>query len=179
MTLQAALWVILPIFIAVGSALIAVYIMQQRMEVQLARERQSLSEARAAIDAQRNTLDELNRLREENAKHQSLEKFLSDIRTEQRRFVREQKLLFVTRKCLVVQERIYFRNIPLCNWVEHETPVEEGADIDDLAKTLSVFSGETLLESAKNETDEDRKKPLPQDDGKVVKLVRAGADATA
>ena len=169
MTLQAALWVILPIFIAVGSALIAVYIMQQRMEVQLARERQSLSEARAAIEAQRSTLEELNRLREENARTQSLEKFLSDIRTEQRRFVREQKLLFATRKCLVVQERIYFRNIPLCNWVEHETPVEEGADIEDLARTLSVFSGEALLEPPKNKKSDD----------KVVKLIRSGADASA
>ena len=180
MTLQAALWVILPIFIAVGSALIAVYIMQQRMEVQLARERQSLSEARASIEAQRNTLEELNRLREENARHQSLESFLSDIRTEQRRFVREQKLLFATRKCLVVQERIFFRNIPLCNWVEHETPVEEGANIDDLAKTLSVFSGETLLESAKTEaeSDPDQKIDEPEND-KVIKLVRAGADAAS
>ena len=43
--MTAVLWVVLPIFIAVGSALIAVYIMQQRLEAQLARERQSLAEA--------------------------------------------------------------------------------------------------------------------------------------
>ena len=36
-------WVLLPICIALGSALLAVYIMQQRLEIQLARERQSLS----------------------------------------------------------------------------------------------------------------------------------------
>ena len=45
---------------------------------------------------------------------------------------------------MVVQERLYFRNIPLCNWVEHEVMVEEGADIEDLAKTLSVFAPELL-----------------------------------
>lgn len=141
MTLQAALWVVLPILIAVGSALIAVYIMQQRMEVQLARERQSLSEARVAIEAQKSTLEELNRLREEASKRRSLDEFMGDVRTEQRRFLRDQKMLFGNRKCLVVQERLFFRNVPLCNWVEHEAMVEEGADIEELAKTLSVFAG--------------------------------------
>jgi len=138
--MTTVLWVILPIFIAVGSALIAVYIMQQRLEAQLARERQSLSEARASIEAQKSTLEELDRLRGEAVRRKSLDEFLADLRTEQRRFVREQKMLFATRKCLVVQERLFFRNLPLCNWVEHEVVVEEGADIENLAKTLSVFA---------------------------------------
>jgi hypothetical protein len=43
-----------------------------------------------------------------------------------------------------LQERIFFRNIPLSNWVEHEMVVEEGADVDQLAKTLSVFGAELL-----------------------------------
>lgn len=142
--MTAILWVVLPVFVSVGSALLAVYIMQYRMEATLARERQSLAEARAAIDAQKDTLQELDRLRQEETKRKSLDEFLADIRTEQRRFTREQKMLFATRKCLVVQERIYFRNIPLCNWVEHEVPVEEGADIESLAKTLSVFAPDML-----------------------------------
>ena len=142
--MTAILWVVLPIFVSVGSALIAVYIMQYRMEAQLARERQSLAEARAALEAQKDTLEELDRLREEATRRKSLDEFLGDIRTETRRFTREQKMLFATRKCLVVQERLYFRNLPLCNWVEHEVPVEEGADIESLAKTLSVFAPEML-----------------------------------
>ena len=142
--MTTVLWVLLPIFIAVGSALLAVYIMQQRLEVQLARERQSLSEARASIEAQKGHLEELNNLREEVARRKSLDDFLSELRTEQRQFVRQQKVLFASLKSLVVQERMYFRNIPLCNWVEHEVMVEEGADIDSLAKTLSVFVPELL-----------------------------------
>ncbi|MBI1358007.1 MAG: hypothetical protein GC160_27035 [Acidobacteria bacterium] len=142
--MTAILWVVLPIFVSVGSALIAVYIMQYRMEAQLARERQSLAEARAALEAQKDTLEELDRLREEATRRKSLDEFLSDIRTETRRFTREQKMLFANRKCLVVQERLYFRNLPLCNWVEHEVPVEEGTDIDSLAKTLSVFAPDLL-----------------------------------
>lgn len=150
--MTAILWVVLPIFIAIGSALIAVYLMQQRLEVQLARERQSLAEARASIEAQKSTLEELDRLREEAVRRKSMDDFLNDLRTEQRRFVREQKMLFATRKCLVVQERLYFRNLPLCNWVEHEVAVEEGTNIEDLAKTLSVFAPELIAPSAARQT---------------------------
>ena len=135
------LWVVLPIFISVGSALIAVYLMQQRMELQLARERQSLSEARASIEAQKQTLEELDRLRTEAVRRRSLDDFIADLHTEQRNFVRQQRSLFSTRKSLVVQERLYFRNLPLCNWVEHEVPIEEGSDIKSLIRTVSVFGG--------------------------------------
>lgn len=135
------LWVVLPIFISVGSALIAVYLMQQRMELQLARERQSLSEARASIEAQKQTLEELDRLRTEAVRRRSLDDFIADLHTEQRNFVRQQRSLFSTRKSLVVQERLYFRNLPLCNWVEHEVPIDEGADIKSLIRTVSVFGG--------------------------------------
>jgi hypothetical protein len=138
------LWVVLPVLIAVGSALMAVYIMQQRMEVQLARERQSLSEARATIEAQKTTLEELHRLRGEAVRRQALDDFLADLRTEQRHFIREQKLLFAHRKSLVLQERIYFRNIPLCNWVEHEVPIEDGADVESVVRTMAVFAPELI-----------------------------------
>ena len=142
--MTAILWVVLPIFVSIGSALIAVFIMQYRMEAQLARERQSLAEARASLDAQKDTFEELDRLRVEASRRKSLDEFLGDIRTETRRFTREQKMLFSNRKCLVVQEQLYFRNLPLCNWVEHEVTIEEGMDIENVAKTLSVFSPEAI-----------------------------------
>jgi hypothetical protein len=142
--MSTLLWVVLPVLIAVGSALMAVYIMQQRMEVQLARERQSLSEARASIEAQKSTLQELNELRQETARRRALDDFLADLRTEERHFVREQKMLFATRKSLVLQERLYFRNIPVSSWVEHEVPIEDGADIESVAKTVAVFAPELL-----------------------------------
>ena len=146
--MQTFLWIVLPIMIAVGSALMAVYIMQQRMEVQLARERQSLSEARATIEAQKATLDELHRLRGEEVRRKALDEFLADLRTEERHFIREQKLLFASRKSLVLQERIFFRNIPLCNWVEHEIPLEDGADVQSLLQTMAVFAPELIGSSA-------------------------------
>ena len=146
--MSTLLWVVLPVLIALGSSLMAVYIMQQRMEVQLARERQSLAEARASIEAQKTTLEELHRLRGEEVRRQALDTFLAELRTEERHFIREQKMLFASRKSLVLQERIYFRNIPLSNWVEHEVSIEEGADVESLAKTVAVFSPDMLLGAA-------------------------------
>jgi hypothetical protein len=142
--MTAVFWVLLPVLISVGSALLAVWIWQRRLELQLARERQALSEARTTIEGQRETFEELDRLRTEAVQRQSLDDFLADLRTEQRRFFRDQKILFTSRKTLVVQERLFFRNIPLCNWVEHEVPVEEGVNVEEVAKNLSVFSPELL-----------------------------------
>ena len=53
--------------------------------------------------------------------------------------MREHRVLFMTRKSLVLEERIFFRNIPISNWVAHEIPVEEGADLEAVAQTMRVF----------------------------------------
>ena len=135
-------WVLMPICIALGSALLAVYIMQQRLEMQLARERQSLSEARALIEAHKDHLDELNKLREESASRKSFDGFREHLQIEQRHQIQEPSPSFAGRKVLVLQERISFGEIPLSNWVQHELPVESSEDIDNLAKTLSVFASD-------------------------------------
>ena len=41
---------------------------------------------------------------------------------------------------MILQERLFFRNIPLSNWVEHEMVVEENGDIQSLAKACSIFN---------------------------------------
>jgi hypothetical protein len=146
---EALLWIVLPVLVAAGSALLSFYIMQARMEVAIAKEREALSEARVLLESQKKTMEETIRATEEQTKRQALDGFLADVRVEERHYVRESKALFMNKKSLVLQERIFFRNIPLSNWVEHEMPVEEGADIDQLAKTLSVFAGDLpLLPSA-------------------------------
>lgn len=142
--MTTAAWVILIPIIVIASSVLSLGLMSRRLDNMLAKERRSLSEARASIEAQKDMLQEMNRLRDEAVKKQSIDEFLGDLHTEQRQFVREQKMLFATRKSLVLQERMYFRNIPLCNWVEHEVPFEEGADVENLARTLTVFS-DTLL----------------------------------
>jgi len=137
--------------VAVWSSLCAVatgglvwFIMHSRMEVRLARQREKLAEARATLEAQKQGIVGTMQGVEETTRRKALDDFLADLRIEERHYVREQKMLFVTRKMLVRQERIFFRNIPLSNWVEQEIPISEGADLDVLARTLSVFSPDLL-----------------------------------
>lgn len=121
------------------------FIMHSRMEVRMARQREKLAEARATLEAQKQGFHETMHGVEESTRRKALDDFLADLRIEERHYVREQKMLFVTKKSLVRQERIFFRNIPLSNWVEQEIPISEGADLDMLARSLSVFSPDMLL----------------------------------
>jgi len=80
MHMEAFLWMFLPVFVAGGSALLSFYIMQARMEVALAKERESLAEARATISSQRITMEERIKATEESTKRHSLDEFMQDFR---------------------------------------------------------------------------------------------------
>jgi hypothetical protein len=138
MHMDAFLWMFLPVFVAGGSALLSFYIMQARMEVALARERESLAEARATISSQKITLEERIKATEESTKRHALDEFMQDFRVEERSYARESKSLTSSKRSMVMQERLFFRNIPLSNWIEHEMVIEEGRDLDELPKE-SVF----------------------------------------
>ena len=142
--MDAMLWLFLPLFVAAGSALMAYFIMQSKLEVAVSKERESMAEARAMIATHAKTLEETIKSTEERARRQALDDFLAEFRVEERHYTRESKSLFMNRKSMVLQERLFFRNIPLSNWVEHEMVVEDGGDIQKLAKACSVFSGRTM-----------------------------------
>jgi hypothetical protein len=143
MHMDAFLWMFLPVFVAGGSALLSFYIMQARMEVALARERESLAEARATISSQKVTLEERIKATEESTKRRALDEFMQDFRIEERSYVRESKSLAASKRSMVMQERLFFRNIPLSNWIEHEMIVEEGRDLDQLPRE-SVFQAAAI-----------------------------------
>jgi hypothetical protein len=134
-------------FCALASAVLVYFVMQSRHDVQLAEQRESLAAARATLEAQKQSIAGMMKSVEETARRTALDQFLSELRVDERHYLRENKVLFVSRKSVVVRERIFFRNIPLSGWVEHEIPYEEGADIDQLARAAAVFSPEILLEA--------------------------------
>lgn len=142
--MDAMLWLFLPLFVAAGSALLAYFIMQSKLEVAISRERETMAEARAAIATHAKTLEESMKATEERTRRQALDDFLGDFRVEERHYSRESKSLFLNRKSMILQERLFFRNIPLSNWIEHEMVVEDGGDIQKLAKACSVFSARSL-----------------------------------
>jgi len=141
-------WVALTTFCAAMSGGLVYFVMRSRLSVLLAGQREELAAARAVLAAQKAGLDESLRNAEEGARRRAMDDFLADIRIEERHYTREHRLLFLTKKSLIRQERIFFRNIPLSGWIEQEMTMEEGADADKLAQTMSVFAGEILLGGA-------------------------------
>jgi hypothetical protein len=149
MHMEAFLWLFLPVFVAGGSALLSYYIMQARMEVALAKERESLAEARATITSQKITMEERIKAAEESTKRLAMDDFMQEFRVEERSYARESRSLTSSKKSMVMQERLFFRNIPLSNWIEHEMVVEEGLDLDQLPKE-SVFGAASAAIGSSN-----------------------------
>ena len=131
------LWVCLPFVIAAGSGLLAAIIMQARMEVALAQQREGLAEARTLLATAHRTMEDRVKAAEEAARRKALDEFMSDIRIEERHYVRESKSLFLNQRSLVLQERVFFRNIPLTEWVEREYPISLGGLGRSLPETQS------------------------------------------
>ena len=139
--MDAIIWMSLPLFVAAGSALLCYFIMQSRMDVAIAKEREALTEAHAKLRAQATHVDERVKSAQEEVKRQALEEFLQEFRTEERSYMREAKNGQMLRKSMVLQERLYFRNIPLSNWIETEMLVESNGE--DLPRLPSSFNTST------------------------------------
>jgi hypothetical protein len=133
------------LFCVLFTAGLVYFIMQSHMELRLAKQREDLAGAQATLVAKKEALESSLKNAEDSIRSKAMDEFLADIRVEERHYTREHKVLFVRRKMLVRQERIFFRNIPLSNWVEHEMPLEEGVDSEQLAQTMSVFANATLF----------------------------------
>ncbi len=142
--MAAILWIVLPVLVAAGSALLTFYIMEAKLEVALAEEREATAAARIRLESQKRTMEETVRATEESTRRRAMDDFMADIRVEERHYARETKRLFTSRKSVVLQERLFFRNIPLSNWVERELVVEEGTNLENVVKRARVFGSERL-----------------------------------
>jgi len=139
----AALWIGLPVLAAVASSILAWFVMQSRMEVKLAEERERIAAVKGAIEAEREAMETqlqtAMRAAQERAHREALDSFLGEMKVEQRHYTRENRRLANPRKSLVLQERMYFRNIPLSDWIEHEITVDDDADLERLIQDMTVF----------------------------------------
>jgi len=169
MNLDAIIWVLLPVFVAAGSALLSFYIMQARMEVAVAKERESLAEANAIINSSKVTLEERIKATEETARRRALDDFMQEFRVEERHYFRENRGSGgAQQKSMVQQERLFFRNIPLSNWVEHEMIVEENApDVAQIARGRSVFA------NPKSQSDDNAVIRMPQQGSAMAHMSQA------
>src|SRR5271165_4322136 len=146
--MEALLWILLPGGVAVASGLLAWFVMQSRMEVALAQQRERLAESRGALESERNAVRDSVGIAvhaaEERAHRHAFDTFLSELQVEQRHYTRENRLLLHNRKSLVLQERMYFRNLPLSDWIEHEIVLDEGMDVDRLVQQMTVFDSSVV-----------------------------------
>jgi len=145
--MSALLWVAWSALCVLGTGGLVFFLMQSRMEVLLSKQREELAALRATLEARKEFMDGSLRNAEESSRRQALDDFLAEIRVEERSYIREHKAFFLSKKSLIRQERIFFRNIPLSNWIEQEMTFEEGADIDKLAETMAVFTDAMLPET--------------------------------
>ncbi len=137
--MEALLWILLPGCVALASGLLAWFVMQSRMEVALADQRTHLAEERGALDAERAAMQATLQATEESVRRRALEGFLAELKVEQRHYTRENRMLMQNRRSLVLQERMYFRNIPLSDWIEHEVQLDENMDIQRLVQDMTIF----------------------------------------
>jgi hypothetical protein len=144
----AILLVAWSLFCIAAAAGLTFFVMRSRMEVRLAQQREELAAVEATLTARKDALEDSLKSAAESIRRQALDDFLADIRVEERHYTREHKVLFMSRKMLVRQERIFFRNIPLSNWVEQEMPLEEGVDTEKMAQTMSIFANAALFDEA-------------------------------
>lgn len=141
--MEALLWILLPGFVAVAAGVLAWFVMQSRMEVALANQRAQLAETRGALEAEKAAIkasfQSAVRAAEETARRQAFDSFLGEISVEQRHYTKDNRRLAQPRKSLVLQERMFFRNIPLSDWIEHEIVMQDGTDVDRLVQDMTVF----------------------------------------
>jgi hypothetical protein len=143
MQLQAMLWLFLPVLVAAGSALLAYALMHARMEVALAKERQELAETRATLQSHKTMMEERIKATEEATRRATLDEVMRDIHIEERSYIRETQTPDGNRRSMVMQERVFFRNIPMSSWTERELLIEQ---VGPGMKLASVEEMETAAE---------------------------------
>lgn len=144
--MDVAFVIALPMLVAAGSAMLSYFLMQSRLEVAVARERESHASTQAKLRSLEQSIPDKIQAVEEGARRKALEQFLNEFRVEERRYLRENRSSLSQRHSMVTQERLFFRNIPLSNWVEHEMALEDGINLAMLNQR-SVFNARALAES--------------------------------
>jgi hypothetical protein len=146
--MEVVLLIFLPGFAAVCTGVLAWFVMQARMEVALAGLREELAESRGALHAEKaameGSLETALHAAEETARRQAFDNFLTELRVERRHYTRENRSLTPARKSLVLQERMFFRNIPLSDWIEHEILLDDAADVNRLVRDMTIFDHEVV-----------------------------------
>jgi hypothetical protein len=132
------------ILTAVGSSVLAVFVWERRFAAALPEQYDAVRAARLALEARRSSYE----VGGNPVRKRPQEAFLclGEVAVEQRYSCRVEPDGV---RLLVLRERITFRKLALSNWLEQEVPLEEGDDVAELAKAVSLFASGVLGASLK------------------------------
>ncbi|MDZ4797722.1 MAG: hypothetical protein SGI92_06135 [Bryobacteraceae bacterium] len=165
------LFFVLPAAVATGSAMICYVLMQARMDVAVEKERTERAHIQARLEMVEEMMPERLKAVTETAQRRAFDQLMQGFRVEERRYIRE--AAETDGPAMVLQERLYYRNMPLSNWIEHELPSGSTASVD----SLSVFNnpGRLMEFAAFPEADQPHSQPEPDIEASPnVPVIRRG-----
>jgi len=119
-----------------GLGVIAWYLGRAQMEARWARRREAEAERNARLQLEREVDAERMRASEEAARRKAMDRFLSEIHTEERAYLRQREVGASLTRSVVVEERLYFRNLPVSNWTQQELTFYTASGGFDVSKLL-------------------------------------------
>jgi hypothetical protein len=103
-----------------GLGAIVWYLGRVRREARLALRHKVEVEHNARLRLERRVAEERVLAAEQAARRKAMDEFLSDIHAEERAYPRQRELGGNCQRSVVVEERLYFRNLPVSNWSRQE-----------------------------------------------------------
>jgi hypothetical protein len=141
--MDVVLWFFLPIMVAIGSAALTYCVMQARLDAAVADQREKAARSHADAEFRTKLTEEKIKAAEEAAYHRAFDQFLNEFRVEERQFLRDDR--DTGQKSVVLQERLFFRNIPLSRWIECEIAVDSFHP-ERIPSNVSVFNPRALID---------------------------------
>ena len=89
-------------------------------------------------------LEEQREINRDRVWRETYDAFLNELRVEQQVSVAQQKVLFLKQRELVINERLYYRHIPLSGWIEHRRLLDTELSAEELIKAAQYSSLLTL-----------------------------------
>lgn len=121
-------WVSLAIIASAIVAVPALIGMRARMAASLESQRQAHADSLAAIEREKQLVQDRIRVAEERARREAFDEFVRDLRVEERSRVRQSNSMFSARQVIVHEERLCFRDQPLSNWIEQEITLDDSTE---------------------------------------------------
>lgn len=108
---EIVFWVILPALVATGAAYLVWLLMQARIQVLTAHYQTAVAKV------------------ENETRGPALEELLAELRVERRRFLRRVPGPKGLETTVILQERLYLRNLPLTGWMQDELTLGSGEEL--------------------------------------------------